>query len=296
VRLHYALLLAPLATAAANAQRPDTAATKASLFAADTMLAASVAARGAAAFFDAVEPDAAIIVQGQPIRAAAEARATFEGRYGGAARYRWHPAHAMASVDGRFGCTVGLSTFAGPGDTTRIEPRGVYATCWRRDASGRWRIVAHQRLDTPAAPPVVNAATVPGLPHSATVASGDAHAATIAADSAFAAMGALAAGPGPAFAAYAAPDAVLLSVADLPRGPVAIAAVFEGFPAARVLRWAPMRPFGAGSGGLAYTVGHGVTAPRQGAGPESHSAYLTVWRQEADGRWRYVLDLGTPRP
>ena len=82
-----------------------------------------------------------------------------------------------------------------------------------------------------------------------------------------------------------------------PRGPAGIAAVFEGFPPERVILWAPARGFGAGSGGLAFTVGDAVSGLRSAApGVGAHNKYLTVWRQEPDGQWRYLFDLGSSRP
>jgi ketosteroid isomerase-like protein len=59
----------------------------------------------------------------------------------------------------------------------------------------------------------------------------------------------------------------------------------------------PMWDVGYGSGGLAFTMGHASGAPRQGStGSTSYNKYMTVWRQEPDGRWLYIFDLGTSRP
>jgi ketosteroid isomerase-like protein len=126
---------------------------------------------------------------------------------------------------------------------------------------------------------------------------GDALAEAQDADAAFARLGAESAGPGPAFARYAAPDAMLLGGPQPVRGPEQIRDVFKDFPRDRVILWEPMRAYGAGSGGLAFTVGHSSTVPRPGSsGAVTHGKYLTVWRQEPDGRWLYIFDLGSPRP
>jgi ketosteroid isomerase-like protein len=40
-----------------------------------------------------------------------------------------------------------------------------------------------------------------------------------------------------------------------------------------------------------------AVAARAGkTGPESHSKYLTIWRLEPDGNWRYIFDIGSTRP
>jgi ketosteroid isomerase-like protein len=112
-------------------------------------------------------------------------------------------------------------------------------------------------------------------------------------------MGGLSAGPGPAFARYAAEDAFVLGGGgdEFPRGPQEIASAFEGFPATRVISWMPMWTAGYASGGLAFTVGHASSGPRAGStGSMNYNKYLTVWRQEPDGRWLYIFDLGTGRP
>ena len=62
------------------------------------------------------------------------------------------------------------------------------------------------------------------------------------------------------------------------------------------LLWQPMRSFGAGSGGLAFTVGHSVTRRVDGTGTEAHGKFLTIWRENPDGTWSYIFDLGSPRP
>lgn len=276
----------------------DTADTKVQLRSADSMLADAVRSDGAESSLSALDPTAALLFPGQPILRAADASAPYRARYGAPARYSWRPLHAVASSDGRFGCTVGYSQFINPADTARAGHAGTYITCWRRNAAGQWRIVGHQRNDSPgAAPSDGDAPTLARAPHSSTFSSGsEPLAGARAADSAFAVMGRAAAGPGPAFAQYAAEDGMMFS-GEEPRGPVQIAAAFDGYPADRVILWEPKRDFGAGSGGLAFTVGDAVSGFRDpAAGAGTHSKYLTVWRQEPDGRWLYLFDLGSSRP
>jgi ketosteroid isomerase-like protein len=88
----------------------------------------------------------------------------------------------------------------------------------------------------------------------------------------------------------------MLGGTRFPHGLDGIAAAFDGFPADQIITWDPMRSLGAGSGGLAYTVGHSVSGPRQGkAGKAELNKYMTIWRQNPDGRWVYIFDLGTSR-
>lgn len=289
-----------LAALAVTQQANDTASTKAAILAADRSLSAAVAERGAGAFLESLAPNAAVLFPGEPIlKGASDARAAFLSRYGAPSSLAWNPVHAVASTDGKLGCTMGYTRFRNARDTARAERRGTYLTCWTRDESGKWRVAGTQIADSPPrAPLLADNATLPDAPHSATVAIGArALIAAQDADSAFAALGSAAKGPGPAFAQYSAGDARLLGGDEFPRGPQAIAAAFEGFPADRVITWGPMRDVGMGTGGLAFTVGNAVSGPRPGkTGPANRNKYFTVWRQEPDGRWLYIFDLGTPRP
>jgi ketosteroid isomerase-like protein len=55
----------------------------------------------------------------------------------------------------------------------------------------------------------------------------------------------------------------------------------------------------AASGDLGYTVGTATfTARRDGAPSVAHTAYLTVWKRQPGGEWKYVFDggVGTPPP
>jgi ketosteroid isomerase-like protein len=289
-----------LAASLNAANGPDTTATKNAILAADRALAAQTARNGATAFIDALEPNAAVLFPGQPIlKGASAARAPFVARYGAPSSYSWNPVHAVASTDGNFGCTMGYSRFHYALDSVKTEHRGVYITCWTKDSNGKWRIAGTQRADTPQEVPLfVDSATLPGGPHSATI-SRDRKDLTASqdADSLFAMLGAEAAGPGPAFVKYAANDGMVIGGGEFPRGPENIGAMFKGYPADRVITWRPMRDVGAGSGGLTFTVGHSMSGPRPGkAGPTITNKYLTVWRQEPDGRWLYIFDLGSSRP
>jgi len=275
----------------------DTTTTIASLLAADSALAADASRRGAAAVLDAFEPDAAMLFSGQPIIRADSGRAAFLARYGAPSAYRWRALHAIASADGRLGCTVGLSTFQNAREAQRTDHVGVYETCWRRDAEGRWRIAAQQRNDSPADLSSDENERRTTWPRSATVAlAGDLRGQALDVDAEFARVAAEPAGPGPAFARFAAEDGMMLGLPTFVSGRTQIEKLFAGFPADRYIAWQPDRRFGAGSGGLAFTVGHSDHLPRGDApGPRRYGKFLTIWRQRADGGWEFVYDLGSPR-
>ena len=292
-------LVALIAKPALPEMKADTSAVKSTLIAADEALARETARAGSQAFLRMLEPGAAVLFPGQPIlRGPSEARAAFVSRYGSPSTFTWRPVHALASTDGRFGCTMGYSRFVNAADTSKAERRGVYVTCWRRGTDGRWHIAGTQRNDTPDTPPTLaDSATLPGGPHSATVSfEGNALIGAQDADSLFAVFGAQPSGPGPAFARYAAEDGMLISGGDFPRGVAQIVELFKGYSPDRVITWRPMRNLGAGSGGLAFTVGHAVSGPRPGKTGQSRlNKYLTVWRQDPNGQWKYVFDIGTSR-
>jgi ketosteroid isomerase-like protein len=295
-----ALLLVAAISSIASAQGTDTAATKNAVLAADRALAGKVARAGAGAFLDELGENAAIAFPGQPIlKGGKSARTAFLARYASPSSYTWKPIHAVASNDGRFACTMGFSQFTSALDTAKTQRAGTYLTCWRKDGE-KWKVAGTQRADSPPKGPVLlDSASLPDGPHSATFASGRQLRAAQDADSMFAMMGALPAGPGPAFTRYAAQDAFVLGGGgdEFPRGPQQITAAFDGFPATRLISWMPMRDVGYGSGGLAFTMGHASSGPRKGsAGPTNYNKYMTVWRQEPDGRWLYIFDLGSSRP
>lgn len=280
--------------------KTDTATVKAQLMAADLALGRRSSSGGSEVVLRALEPGAAVLLPGQPVlRGAAESRAPFIARYSRPSTFTWQPVHAVASADGRFGCTMGYSRFLNTADTVKTERKGTYLTCWRKGKDGKWRIAGMQRNDSPPGlPAFADSALLPGAPHSATTTfGGNALIAAQDADSLFAVFGEQASGPGPAFVRYVADDGMLIGSTEFPRGKAGIAKAFEGYPASdRVITWRPLRSFGAGSGGLAFTVGHSVSGPRPGkTGQSVTQKYMSLWRQEPDGRWLYIFDFGTPR-
>ena len=296
--LAFALVVHGVAdTSASTRAWADTSATIASLLTADSALAAETGRRGAVVFIDAFAPDGALLFSGQPILRADSGRSEYLARYAAPSVYRWRPLHAVVSMDGRLGCTVGVSTFRSAQDSVPRERGGAYETCWSRGPDDRWRIVGHQRNDSPATPPGPENERRTAWPHSATASRpGDQRTEALDTDAEFARVAAEPAGPGPAFVHFAAPDGMALGGSVFQYGPEQIGAVFKDYPADRYIAWQPDRRFGAASGGLAFTVGHSDHLPRgDSPGARFHGKFLTVWRQRADGRWEWIFDLGSPR-
>ncbi len=292
------LAAAHVAATPVSAQRADTTSTKAWLLAADRALAADVAARGAGALIDALSADAAVLIPGSPILRGHDADQPYLARYGGGARHGWHVLAAVASSDPAFGCTTGRATFVSASDTAHRERGGQYLMCWRRGPNGRAQVVGLQRDDAPPGAPLPAAGYDGGpMPRSATRSSArDALAAAQDADAAFAAQGGTVAGPAEAFAAYVAADGLFPGATDSLRGVAMVRAAFGPRPSGRVLLWAPTRSAGYAAGGLAFTVGEATNKLATSDEGLSKSKYFTVWRLEADGTWKWIFDLGSPRP
>lgn len=96
---------------------------------------------------------------------------------------------------------------------------------------------------------------------------------------------------------FFADDAVMLPQGSgLVRGAPAIRTSMAGFFARKgaSLRWTPDRAEVSKSGDLGYTYGTYVaTAPGPDGKPlSSHGKYVTIWRRNAGGEWKAVLDMG----
>jgi ketosteroid isomerase-like protein len=114
------------------------------------------------------------------------------------------------------------------------------------------------------------------------------------ADKAFSAM-AQAQGVGAAFAQYMDKvDGRMFQPGEIVQGEAAIREAFANWPANTQLVWAPDGGHGSASGDLAVTTGRfqnkvdGVT--------RSEGRYVTVWRRNAEGQWKGVMDIGVPDP
>jgi ketosteroid isomerase-like protein len=70
---------------------------------------------------------------------------------------------------------------------------------------------------------------------------------------------------------------------------------FATIPGAGVT-WTPETAVVAASGDLGYTYGtNAFTVPDSaGTATTMRGRYITVWRKNADGRWRCVMDFSTP--
>ncbi len=104
---------------------------------------------------------------------------------------------------------------------------------------------------------------------------------------------------GAAFAEWCAPDAVLLGNGSAPvNGKVAIAKSANWLPQDYQLTWTPTDAMMGPSGDMGYTWGHfeGRSKDANGNPVVTSGRYMTIWRKEPDGSWKFVLDAGANEP
>jgi ketosteroid isomerase-like protein len=284
------------------------------LLAADRAHAAASAAGLAAGFPTALADDALFLYPRHPIvRGRAAAAALLASLPNAAGRtMTWRSVRADLSADGTRGYTVGYGELTGITENSG-SPWIKYIAFWKRDDAGRgpWRVAAWVMSGgapgAPAAAPAgcpsplgaaadAAASLPPASSASAAASVADREAAArdavIRADASFAAL-AESAGPGVAFRTWVADDGVSLGGGpELTCGRAAVGAAFANVPAGQ-LRWGPVAGDAASSGDLGFTVGVATI----GGAPTSHySKYLTVWKRQPGGEWRFVADGGNAAP
>lgn len=123
-------------------------------------------------------------------------------------------------------------------------------------------------------------------------------AALIAVDEEFSAA-ARTVGIGEAFTRYADPTATMLPAGEnAVTGADGIRAQFSDLAPGTTLSWKPFKAEAAASGDLGYTLG---TYEMRSTGADGkpvvrYGKYCSVWKKQKDGRWKWVVDVGTPSP
>lgn len=212
---------------------------------------------------------------------------------------RWQPVRAETSHDRMSGYSYGYAIFSsaqGASPAIRVDR---YIAFWRKVGT-RWAISGY--AETYGSPPP--AVLLPAAAADSALAdvpmgrSSGALEAVRLADSDFS-RDASRFGTGEAFGRYAAEDAQIFSApGEFITGPVAITGSFGAPAPGSSLVWHPLHGEVSGSGDLGFTVGNAVfTGQREdGAAIQRYSKYLTVWKMQRDGTWRYVVDGGNARP
>jgi ketosteroid isomerase-like protein len=211
---------------------------------------------------------------------------------------RWQPVRAEVSADGRSGYSYGYTIYSSVTNGTPTIRVDRYIGFWRREQAG-WRIAGY--AETYGAPPP--ALSLPREAVAAVVRDAPMSRArgpleqVRGADTAFSAL-AQRVGTGRAFGVFAAENAQIFSTpGEFLTGPNEISEAF-GPTGDGNLVWHPVAGEVSQSGDLGFTVGNAVfTGKREDGGPViRYSKYLTVWKKQRDGGWRYVVDGGSARP
>lgn len=279
-------ILAVVAAASpARADAPDHAAVRASLYAADSLISASIGVLGPDGIGRWLARDATYLHPDQPVITGREAaRGVLRTAF---AAQRLHRLGGDASADGTLGYTFGW-----------FDDGARYIATWR-NTTGLWWVAGFVRIPgrKPPSPPPADAAILAGdhgTPHPST-AEQTAHDATTA-DAMFS-QRSESQGYTAAFTHYGAADAVIVGGSDLYWNAAGVAQALGGWTSAEQLRWRPQISVGAASGDLAFTIGVATMTVRKGTQIDRHhSKYLTVWARQPDGSWRFLADGGNAAP
>lgn len=99
-----------------------------------------------------------------------------------------------------------------------------------------------------------------------------------------------------AFMAVATPETKLLS--EKGKGFEAVKSGYGDFSLTAKLTWVPSEAQASQQGDLGYTWGRYEYSDRTASGKAvvETGTYVTIWRRQADGSWKVVLDGGEPDP
>jgi ketosteroid isomerase-like protein len=101
-----------------------------------------------------------------------------------------------------------------------------------------------------------------------------------------------------AFLHFASPEAILLRERNYPVIGMSnlMKHMSEPDKPGFILEWEPYRADVAQSGDLGYTFGLWTYSSDSGKKILVRGTYVTIWKKQADGKWKFVLDGGTSNP
>jgi len=225
------------------------------------------------------------------------ARALFAaGSIGPASNLAWQPLGGGVSDDVRSGYTYGVVARAS-GSTAPIRFER-YIAYWHRLGSEPWRITAYAEVGSPPAAEVnlsADQVTPPARP--LPKAMEEARNEVRAADSAFADL-TYRMGTGFAFSNTVAPNGVVFGEPQLVIGADAVRDLYASRQSTSSLAFRPVYAGVAESRDLGFTVGEYVATGLgpSGAAVQRMGKYLTVWKRQRDGTWKFVVDGGNATP
>jgi ketosteroid isomerase-like protein len=107
------------------------------------------------------------------------------------------------------------------------------------------------------------------------------------ADRDFAALAAAEGVPG-AFARFAAEDALIVTSTQTLNGRAGISAYYQNWPSGAQLQWAPETARVSARGDMGWTWGNATYVAPDGT--RTPTRYITVWKRDVDGNWRFAFD------
>jgi ketosteroid isomerase-like protein len=250
----------------------------------------TLAARGARAAVSSFFADDIVYLRAAapPLFGRDAAGATFAANPSPAPGTTWQPIGGGVSRDALAGYTFGIAVMPRAEGSPVV---GRYLAFWQRRRGGPWQLAAYAEVGAaaPAVKAVPEAMPVPATLHGAAQQ-------IIYADSDFANDAALV-GTAAAFGNAVAADGVVFGGPEIVFGPTAVRDLFES-QRGTSLSWQPIYARAAASGDLGFSIGESVATARgqSGAAVQRFGKYLTIWRKEPNGDWKFVVDGGNARP
>ena len=208
----------------------------------------------------------------------------------------WEPIFAFVSRAGDMGYDTGPWEFREKGPEDKPVAYGYFVTVWKKQADGTWKFVVDLGTSNPQ--PTQTAAAAWQFPANDGKKEKKAvkkvnveteRAALLSLDSEFS-KASVAQGITSAYLSYIADDVRLYREGAFPvTGKEAVRAALSEKQG--VMNWQPTKADVSGSGDLGYT--YGLYDFKGGSGSENGN-YLRIWRRQANGKWKVVLDLLNP--
>lgn len=276
-----------------------------SLFSIDQSRTDSVAARGfVAGTVSLLAENVLYLRAGAPVAFGLTATRTLLGAGADppATRLFWQPLGGGVSGDLRAAYTFGVAVRAAASAPPQF---GRYIAFWERQRNGPWRITAYTEVNGPVSPASREPAArnsdgdvAPNeTPRAASAAIAEERSRLRGADSSFSDLS-YRMGVAYAFANTVAPDGVVFGDPQLVIGARAIEEYLGARNGQSSLVWQPVFAWVAASRDLGFTIGESTSTGlgASGAAVQRMGKYLTVWKRQSDGTWKYVVDGGNPGP